>query len=272
MSRIAVYGLTVVLLLANGGVYAWGREAHRSIGALAVEAMDSGAKQKLYTLLGTANSDTIVDWCIWPDAFRATNEGAWTAPLHFVNIPEGAGKYLASRDCENDLCVTKAIPRYALELADSSLSQQQRVEAFAFVCHFVGDLSQPLHAGFGSDRGGNNVQVFLHGEQMSLHGFWDWGLINTKFAEWQPLYRLLRNKFQFSPRKTFLEEMAVRWTNHSHRLAATRAYPAGSIINQPFEDEAWSLMQQQMVLGARNLATVLNAALRDTAGSQEGQQ
>ena len=38
------------------------------------------------------------------------------------------------------------------------------------VVHLVGDIHQPLHAGWGEDRGGNTyqLQAFMRGEKKSL--------------------------------------------------------------------------------------------------------
>lgn len=43
--------------------------------------------------------------------------------------------------------------------------------------HFVADVHQPLHAGFGDDRGGNKYQLQAFGKGTNLHTTWDSGLI-----------------------------------------------------------------------------------------------
>lgn len=240
---------------------AWGQQGHWAIGALALDHLSQTARLNLYRLLETANTEDTVQWCTWPDDFRATDEGAWTAPLHFVNIPLGADSYDMARDCGDGLCVTEAIPRFAMELADTGLPVQQRREAFGFVCHFVGDLSQPLHAGFGFDRGGNDFSIFFNGQQSNLHRFWDSTLINLNSGDWNTLRKVLRRGYGVFPGKRWNDDMTVQWTNESHHIADTRAYPDDSTISQAFEDESWQLIRLQLVAGGRNLATVLNSVL-----------
>lgn len=254
--------LSVSLLWsASGSVFAWGQDGHRVIGALALDRLNRESRHNLYALLGTSRLEEITQWCTWPDSYRSTDEGAWTAPLHFINIPPGTAGYDKTRDCGDDLCVTEAISRFALELGNLALPEQTRREAFGFVCHFVGDLSQPLHAGFEFDRGGNDFQIVFNGVQQNLHRFWDSLLIDFYSYDWRPLRKILRTQFQMAPAKSWQPGDQERWTDESHRLAEESAYPDGPVISQQFADHSWQLVRQQLVVGGRNLATVLNSVL-----------
>jgi hypothetical protein len=41
--------------------------------------------------------------------------------------------------------------------------------ALRFIAHLVGDIHQPLHAGFAEDRGGSDINVRFNGRKMNLH-------------------------------------------------------------------------------------------------------
>jgi hypothetical protein len=261
MYRAGMFLLGCVLLFASSPLMAWGQQAHRVIGGLALDHLDQHARLELFRLLETADPEETVQWCNWPDEFRATDQGAWTAPMHFVNIPLGAAGYDTARDCGDGLCVTEAITRFAAELGDSDLPARQRREAFGFVCHFVGDLAQPLHAGFAFDRGGNDFEIFFNGQSSNLHRFWDTLLIETRSDDWNTLRKVLRLGQRIAPAKHWGEEQAVQWTNESHHLADTRAYPGDPAITQQFADESWQLVRRQLAVGGQNLATVLNEVL-----------
>ena len=43
--------------------------------------------------------------------------------------------------------------------------------------HFVGDAHQPLHVGFRSDLGGNDIPVRFEGVANNLHATWDAGIV-----------------------------------------------------------------------------------------------
>jgi hypothetical protein len=73
-------------------------------------------------------------------------------------------------------------------LADAAKSDAERLEALAFLVHFVQDIHQPLHANANGDRGGNEVRVRFLGEDgflgrdgqlrpFNLHGVWDTRLL-----------------------------------------------------------------------------------------------
>jgi hypothetical protein len=44
--------------------------------------------------------------------------------------------------------------------------------------HFIGDLHQPLHVGYGHDKAGNTVQLNYKRKGTNLHSFWDSGIFN----------------------------------------------------------------------------------------------
>jgi S1/P1 Nuclease len=52
--------------------------------------------------------------------------------------------------------------------------------ALRFVAHLVGDIHQPLHAGFAEDRGDNSVDVRFNGRKTNLHSLWDTGLVELE--------------------------------------------------------------------------------------------
>jgi hypothetical protein len=253
--------LICCLLPASTATYAWGENGHRAIGALALDNLSASARHSLYSLLKFSNITDITQWCIWPDAYRATDAGAWTAPLHFVNIPEGASGYEMSRDCGDDMCVTEAITRFVAELGDTTLPVQQRREAFGFVCHFIGDLSQPLHAGFASDRGGNDFSITFNGQSSNLHRFWDSTLVDRNSKHWNSLHKELQKEFNVKPGKSWDSNMPVQWTNESHFIAEDHVYPDEPRISQDFSEKTWLLIRQQLATGGHNLATVLESVL-----------
>ena len=53
----------------------------------------------------------------------------------------------------------------------------QRLMALKYLVHLVGDVHQPLHAGFLDDRGGNSYHLQRFMAESNLHAVWDSGLI-----------------------------------------------------------------------------------------------
>jgi hypothetical protein len=261
--------ITLLLILASLNpvtARAWGPDGHVQIGMLAVRNLDPTARAWLQDVLGTIDVPAIDKACNWPDQIRDTRGWEWSGPQHYVNIPRSASHYDRERDCPDGLCVTEAIKKYAGQLGDSRLDDSQidgrkQWEAFAWLCHLVGDLHQPLHAGYRDDRGGNYVEVNYMGEAMNLHQFWDRAVIREYLGPdgaWQqsPLSgdSLLTGK-PWNPVE------ANAWTDQSHLLAGEAAYPPGAIIHPDFAARSWLLIREQWTRAGQRLARILNAVV-----------
>ncbi|GBG83442.1 hypothetical protein CBR_g37154 [Chara braunii] len=60
---------------------------------------------------------------------------------------------------------------------DIQAAKKNLTEALLFLSHFLGDIHEPLHVGFTSDRGGNEIHVRWYSEELNLHKVWDFGII-----------------------------------------------------------------------------------------------
>ena len=240
---------------------AWGPDGHTAIGILAVEQLQPDARRELESIVNPLDEQAMVEACNWPDAVRKTEEWEWSAPQHYVNIPRGDHLYQESRDCPDQLCATEAIKKYAAELANLQASQEKRWQAFAWLCHVVGDLHQPMHAGYADDRGGNDFDIIFKNEQINLHGFWDFEVINQHASSWQELVRLLSTSPVVQPGSKWSEKMVNDWTNESHTLAKHEVYPATVNIDETYMQKSWGIAQQQLNSAASRLALIINSVL-----------
>ncbi|AES97597.1 S1/P1 nuclease family protein [Medicago truncatula] len=53
-------------------------------------------------------------------------------------------------------------------------------ESLLFLSHFIGDIHQPLHCGFLSDKGGNTINVQWFTTKQNLHRVWDDSIIEIE--------------------------------------------------------------------------------------------
>ncbi|KAF9591392.1 hypothetical protein IFM89_004077 [Coptis chinensis] len=79
-------------------------------------------------------------------------------------------------DCKDETgekgrCVAGAINNYTNQLLtySSSSSEYNLTEALLFLSHYIGDIHQPLHVGFTTDRGGNTIDVHWYRRKQVLH-------------------------------------------------------------------------------------------------------
>jgi hypothetical protein len=245
-----------------GFVFAWSADGHNAIGMLVLDQLQADTRQRLETVVGELNEQTVSDACNWPDVIREEEEWEWAKPQHYVNIPRGEFTYLESRDCRDRLCATGAIKKYAAELGDPSLAKQKRREAFAWLCHLVADLHQPLHAGFADDRGGNELEITVRGELMNLHYYWDRELASHQVGDWQHLYEHLQTEPIERITGDWSSDEVDGWTEESHQIAASMAYPPTPEISEDWERQAWEVAQERMRLAAARLAWVLETVIK----------
>ena len=256
--------LCAALFGLPGSLLAWGPAGHAAIGKAAFNLLDDRARSAVLDILDGASPDAMDEACNWPDRVRETPEWAWSAPQHFVNIPRTATHYDRQRDCPDGLCVTEAIKKYASELSGPGRDTRQRWQALAWVCHLVGDLHQPLHAGYRDDRGGNLVEITFRGQPTDLHEFWDSELIRERVSEGVRLERAAAPAACKAARQPWNPASVDAWTDESHGLAATVAYPPNPAIDENFAQRSWPVVEQQLRRASCRLASVLNAVLGDS--------
>lgn len=261
LHTFSTFFLPVFLLAIPGIVHPWGPAGHRIVGVDAVAMLDPTARAAVVDLLGGNSNEIIEEACSWPDTVRNTPDWEWSAPLHYVNIPKHAEHYDRDRDCPDGMCVTEAIVKYANELTQPWRDKEELWRAFAWLCHLVGDLHQPLHAGYRDDLGGNTVKIVYRGEPDNLHQFWDRVVIRDRLLDgalWErPLSEL---PWRVAPENWSPAEVQ-QWTDESHRLVAAYAYPKNAEIDEQFAQESWLVIRQQWQKASNRLAGILNATL-----------
>ena len=218
---------------------AWGPLGHRLVARLAEEGLTPQARGTVDRLLRGEPEPTLRGIATWADDLRGSDSalGRSSARWHFVNLGESGCRYDAARDCPGGDCVVGALEAQARILADPARSADERRQALKFVVHLVGDAHQPLHAGYGHDRGGNRYQVNLHGKGSNLHQLWDSGLLGTRRLDEDAWLARLRALPAPPPASPLPADVARQWAEQSCRIAtAPGVYPRGHVIDAAYVD------------------------------------
>jgi len=253
--------LLALLLTTPGTVHPWGPEGHRIVGVDAVTLLDPVAHAAVTEILGGDSAEIIGEACFWPDTVRKTPAWEWSAPMHYVNIPRYTDTYDPERDCPDGMCVTAAIVKYANQLTRPQMTGEDRWQALAWLCHLVGDLHQPLHAGYREDLGGNTVEVVYRGEAGNLHQFWDRVVIRDRLHDGDSWERPMSGPPWSSAPEAWDPDTVRLWTDESHALVAASAYPPDTEIGEHFADETWRIIRTQWQKASNRLAGILNSTL-----------
>ncbi len=168
-----VFILTFLLcFLPSTKTSAWGKTGHGLVAEVAFSFLPEKTKANV---LAHLNGLTIEQAANWMDDIKKDKSLDYMKPWHYVNFDKD--------EQVNDYCsdnvifeLTKAINN----LSDKKLESTQINKNLLILFHLIGDIHQPLHVGYGQDKGGNDVQVFFNEKGTNLHGLFDYGIIEYK--------------------------------------------------------------------------------------------
>lgn len=264
----------LALLLVSAAVpriaAAWSEDGHRIVAAIAEERLSPAARRLVREAIGD-RSIADRDIAMWADDVRDKRNGPW----HYVNIPLAADRYDARRDCPKEGCAVSAVERFSARLRDAD-DALELADSLRWLVHLVGDLHQPLHAGEGRDRGGNDTWLAIGKRRQpeSLHRFWDVDVVAPLVSGHDPV-RTARELSRAIPAATAAAWRAdlapAEWADESHLVARAiyselRALPVeGDRIQLP---AAYAASQRARTAEALSKAGVRLAALLDRIAAE----
>ncbi|SEJ04929.1 S1/P1 nuclease [Frateuria terrea] len=261
LRRFAVLLLACFLLVPDAR--AWGPEGHRIVADLAQRHLSPTAEAQVERLLAPEHTRRLADVANWADDIQddPSQQALWKATrgLHYINFRDRRCDYQPPRDCRNDRCVVGGLQHYVALLGDRSQSDAVRREALKFVVHFIGDVHQPLHAGYRDDKGGNTYQVQFQDQGSNLHRVWDSGMLRTRGLDWRDYAQQLdaRGPVALPPAA---DKPFVAWAEESCRLSRD-IYPDGHTVDAGYVRAQLPLAERRLREAGRRLAEVLNRTL-----------
>lgn len=219
------------MALVPGKALAWGFYAHGTTAQIAEANIEPGTRAKLDRLfraeqqIGTPQCRlrNLVDASTWPDCLRGEGwRWGYTFAWHYRTAPIDE-PYNPRSNCSGGNCILAQIERNQRILADESLHDNVRLEALAFMVHFVGDVHMPLQSGDHDDRGGND-RVTDYGivPGLNLHWIWDGPLAERAITSAQPS---LVRRYSAAEKAELAGGDPAEWGRESWELARSFVYP-----------------------------------------------
>ena len=231
MHQLKLLILTVsALSLVPTTTFAWGKTGHRVTGAIAQEHLSRSAKNEISRILGV---EDLAEASTWADFMRSSPDEFWTkeaSPYHYVTIPKGMSYNDVGAPTEGDAIT--ALRKFKAILQDEDASLEDKKLALRFTVHIIGDLHQPLHAGNGTDKGGNDFKMTFFWEQTNLHRVWDSGLIEQEELSYTEMSDWLSRKITKQNIRDWSDTNPVVWAEESAVIRES-IYPQGDA------EEAW---------------------------------
>ncbi|MFA6219407.1 MAG: S1/P1 nuclease [Erythrobacter sp.] len=218
-------------LAAPAPALAWGGYAHRTTADIALANVRPGTRAGIARLLRAAPQlgtpdcalATLADASVWPDCLRGEGwRWGYSFAWHYQTEPV-IEPYDARKNCAGGNCISAQIERNQRILADERLPDAVRLEALAFLVHFIGDIHMPLHSGDREDRGGNDRETaygFVPG--LNLHRVWDGPLAERAITSAAPS---LVRRYGPDERAGLDGGAAADWGRESWEISRGFVYP-----------------------------------------------
>lgn len=228
--RLVLACLAMLTLLLPRPALAWGYYAHGVTAEIALANMKPESRAEVARLLRAAPKlgtpgcelETLADAATWPDCLRSEGwRWGYTFAWHYRTAPV-CEPYDARSNCAGGNCITAQIERNQRLLADESLPDNVRLEALAFLVHFIGDVHMPLHSGDKDDRGGND-RVTDYGivPDLNLHWIWDGALAERAISSAEPA---LVRRYSAAERSELAGGDAAGWGRESWQVSRDFVY------------------------------------------------
>ncbi|UXI68886.1 S1/P1 nuclease [Tahibacter amnicola] len=251
------------MFLLSPAAWAWGPVGHRTVAKLAEDQLSPAAKTQVVSLLAPDNERTLVDIAVWADDLRDTDPARFrtTSRQHYVNIRSDTCRFDAGRDCAGGECVVIAIRRNTDILKDKRRSREERADALRFVVHFVGDVHQPLHASYRSDKGGNEEQVRVGRDTRNLHSVWDSIMLDSTGLSWSQYAKKLTLQRALVERDNALRPDL--WAQESCSIVRDGdIYPDKRKVDDTYFDRHLPQAERRLREAGNRLAHLINTALQ----------
>lgn len=233
----------------------WGRTGHRATGEVAEQYLTKKAKEKVREIL---NGSSLAFVSTYGDDIKSDPAYRKYGPWHFVNLEAGETKYTKEK-ANPDGDLLQAINTCIAVLKDKNSTDLDKSFYLKMLVHFVGDLHQPLHAGRGEDKGGNDIQVRWFGDGSNLHRVWDSEMIN----DFQMSYTELAHNSDELTKKEVREIQkgsVLDWMYESKQLSneVYASVETGEKLGYEYMYEWFPVVHDQLQKGGLRLAKLLN--------------
>jgi hypothetical protein len=136
-------------------------------------------------------------------------------------------------------------------------SNEQISTDIKILCHLIGDLHQPLHVGYGTDRGGNSIEVEFINKETNLHKVWDTEIIQYQSINTNSCINA-NSKLTNAEIKEIPKIDVIHWMNESRAYLDNVYDFKDGIIDINYIDKNSVVIEKQLFDAGLRLAAVLN--------------
>lgn len=244
----------VTVMLFPIKTLAWGKKGHALVAEVAFSYLDENTKREVLQYL---DGMSIEDAANWMDQIKSDHSYDFMKPYHYANFEKGDKVVETSGDN-----IIYQLNTTIKELKNKkNLSKEEIQTKIKILFHLVGDLHQPLHVGYGSDKGGNSLQVNYNNKGTNLHSLWDSRIIESKDITLQDC--LNSEKFSKKELRKLKKINVVNWSKESRSYLDQIYNTGGNKISDEYVNENTKLIENQILKAGIRLAAVLKVIFKN---------
>lgn len=242
-------------LILCSNAFGWGQTGHRVTGNIAEQYLSQNAQAEILKLFP---NESLAEISTYADEKRSDPSKFWkktASPWHYVSVPEGKTYKQVGAPDEGDAYT--ALKNFSATLKNNNASVEQKRLALHFIVHIIGDLHQPLHAGNGTDRGGNDVKLKFFWKDSNLHRVWDSEMIDGKQLSYSEWTEWLGKKISPDMAKKWNEPDPLVWIAESTKLR-DNLYPDSDEISYDYQYQHLPTVKSRLQQAGVRIAAYLN--------------
>ena len=246
------------LVLSNQAL-GWGQTGHRVTGNIADQYLSDAAKAQISALFP---QESLAEISTYADEMRSHPSTFWkktASPWHYVSVP--VGKKYAEIGAPEEGDAYTALTAFSQTLKDNDASIEDKRLALHFIVHIIGDLHQPLHAGNGTDRGGNDVKLKFFWQDSNLHRVWDSQMIDGKQLSYTEWSEWLSQKISPEMAAEWNEPDPLVWIEESTGLR-DKLYPESDDISYDYQFQHLPTVKSRLQQAGVRIAAYLNQVFK----------
>ena len=240
-------------------VGAWWDTGHKMVCNLAYELLTPVAAAAVDSMIKEHGS--LGRACLWADFIKGERKD--TRSWHYINLPDDEQNTFKAT-CPDNGCIIDAFYKQLVILQNKKKLLEERQEALWFVGHFVGDIHQPMHAGYAHDLGGNRHRLtFSNGSKTNMHKIWDGQIIEHMELKIGPkaFQDKVNKKISIFLTQKHSSQIEV-WAQESRDLAMHESVGYRSnmlkVVTDEYMESHFEIVQERLALGAVRLSQILN--------------
>ncbi len=163
----------IIALAIPSCTFAWGKKGHTMVAEVAFNLLDPKTTATVNKYLDGMSPEQAANWM---DEIKGDHTLDYMKPWHYVNVEDGK-TYEETKEAN----IINQLSRVIAELEHhDKMSNEDIKKDLLIIFHLTGDLHQPLHVGYGIDKGGNTIQLQFNGHGTNLHRLWDTEIIEKE--------------------------------------------------------------------------------------------